>query len=103
MLQSAKTVLDVLLADSGTVSPQDVAAETGYCYRTIREAVDRCSAVVKQTYGKLEIESKHQRKLFLQRMRTVEKSFKSAIENAAMTAAEVATGRERGRWSEMRR
>ena len=102
-LQSDKAVIDVLLADGGAVSPKDVAAETGYCYRTIREAVDRCSAVVKHTYGKLEIESKHQRKLLLQRMRTAEESFKTAIENAAMTAAEVATGRERGRWSEVRR
>ena len=102
-LQSDRAVIDVLLADGGAVLQQDVAAETGYCYRTIREAVDRCSAVVKHTYGKLEIESKHQRKLLLQRMRTAEKSFMTAIENAAMTAAEVATGRERGRWSEVRR
>lgn len=101
--QSDKDVIEYLLTDGGEVSPSKAAEETGYSYRTIREVVKRCESVIRHTYGKIEIESKHQRDLLLSRIRAVEESFRDTIEDAVLTAAEAATDRSRSKWSKVRR
>lgn len=102
-LQSDKDLIEYLLTDGGEVSPAKAAEKTGYSYRTIREVVKRCSSVIRHTYGKIEIESKHQRDLLLRRVRAAEEGFRETIEDAVLTAAETATGRSRSKWSKVRR
>lgn len=63
----------------------------------------RCSAVIRHSYGKIEIDSKHQRDLLLKRVRAAESGFRETVEDAVLTAAETATGRSRSRWSKIRR
>ena len=65
--------------------------------------VGRCESVIRHTYGKLEIESKHQRDLLLSRVRAREQDFRETIEDAVLTAAEAATDRMRSKWSRVRR
>ncbi|MFD1641452.1 winged helix-turn-helix domain-containing protein [Halohasta litorea] len=101
--QSDKEVIEYLLTDGGEVSPAKAAEETDYSYRTIREVVDRCESVLRHTYGKIEIASKHQREMLLSRVRAAEEGFREAVEDAVLTAAEAATGRSRSKWSEARR
>jgi len=101
--QSDKDVIDLLVTDGGKVSPSKAADETGYSYRTIRDVADRCESVIRHTYGKLEIESKHQRDLLLSRVRAREQDFRESIEDAVLTAVEAATGRTRSKWSQVRR
>ena len=101
--QSDKDVIEYLLTDGGEVSPSKAAEETGYTYRTIRKVVSRCESVIRHTYGKLEIESKHQRELLLSRIRAREQDFRVSIEDAVLTAAEAATGCTRSKWSKVRR
>jgi len=101
--QSDKDVLDLLLTDGGEISPKEAAEKTGYTYRTIRNVVDRCESVIRHTYGRLEIESKHQRDLLLRRLRASEQDFRDTIEDAVLTAAEAATDRMRSKWSQVRR
>jgi len=54
MTPSDEALVEKLLTDGGTVSPQDVANETGYCYDTILRAVDRLEGFVEHIYGKLD-------------------------------------------------
>jgi len=102
-IQSDKDVIGYLLSDGGEVSPSKAAEETGYSYRTVREVLKRCESVIRHTYGKIEIESKHQRDLLLNRVRAAESGFRETIEDAVLTAAETATGRSRSKWSKVRR
>jgi len=101
--QSDKDVIDLLISDGGEISPKEAAEKTGYTYRTIRDVVDRCESVIRHTYGKLEIESKHQRDLLLSRVHAREQDFRDTIEDAVLTAAEAATDRMRSKWSRVRR
>ena len=101
--QSDKDVIGLLLSDGGQISPADAAEKTGYSYRTVREVLKRCESVIRHTYGKIEIESKHQRDLLLNRVRAAEEGFRETIEDAVLTAAETATGRSRSKWSKVRR
>ncbi|AUX10676.1 hypothetical protein AArcSl_3069 [Halalkaliarchaeum desulfuricum] len=101
-MESDRAVIDYLLSDGGTVSPEEAAEETGYSYRTIRKVVDRCESVINHTYGELELASKHQQQLLLKRVRAAEENFKSTIEDAAMTVAEAAADRARSAWSKVR-
>ena len=102
MTASDTAVIDHLLTDGGSTSMTKAADATGYSYRTIRAVVDRCSEVIRHSYGELELASKHQRDMLLSRIRAAEDNFKNTIEDAAMTAAETASDLSRSKWSEVR-
>ncbi|MCL9817013.1 winged helix-turn-helix domain-containing protein [Natronocalculus amylovorans] len=102
-LQSDRELIDLLLSDGGEISPTNASEKTGYSYRTIREIIDRCGSVLKHTYGKIEIASKHQRDLLLERVRATGAEFTNTVEHAVLTAAEAASDRRRSKWSETRR
>jgi transposase len=52
-------VLDVLVADGGEVSPEDVADSTGWHIETVYRAIDRLQDLVEHHYGELSLRSHH--------------------------------------------
>jgi hypothetical protein len=103
MTDSDKDVTEMLLTDGGEVSPQDAADETGNSYRTIREVLNRCQEVIRHSYGQIEIASKHQRDLLLDRVRASGEQFQSAVEDAVLTSAHAFDHAGLSKWSRTRR
>lgn len=99
---SSADVIGHLLTDGGKDSPKKVADETGYSYRTVREVVNRCEDVIDHAYGELQIASKHQQEMLKDRVNAAEENFRSAVEDAAMTAADALEDTRRSAWAKVR-
>ncbi|MDS0241802.1 MULTISPECIES: winged helix-turn-helix domain-containing protein [unclassified Haloferax] len=91
-----------LIEDGGKPTREELAERTGWSYRTVRRYVNRCEGIVTDAAGKLEIGSKHMQNMLLSRVRAAAENFETAMEDAVMTAADVAAGRRRSEWSEMK-
>lgn len=98
MLESDRDVVEKLLADGGSVSPQDAADSTGHSYRTIRRVVDRLEGIVEHSYGDIQIRSKKVQQELLERVRAAGENFKNAVETTVMAAADAGSERSRSAW-----
>lgn len=57
--ESDADVLDVLVADGGEISPDEIADSTGWHIETVYRAIDRLEDLVEHHYGELSLRSHH--------------------------------------------
>ncbi|WP_439028490.1 DUF7845 domain-containing protein [Haloarchaeobius sp. DT45] len=100
---SDAAVIDHLLTDGGVVSPSDVADSSGYCYRTIREALHRLEDLVKWSYGRIEFASDYQKQLLLDRVRAQKENFEQTVNATVAEVADRERAAERSAWAQWRR
>jgi len=96
MRDSDQALVETVLSDGGKVAPKDAAEETGYSYRTIREAIDRCEGFIEHHYGELEIASKYQQQEMLRRLHAAEENFRETIGQTVREVAEATDEKTRG-------
>ncbi|MFC4357495.1 hypothetical protein ACFO0N_05965 [Halobium salinum] len=102
MTDSDEQLVDHLLTDGGQQSMQGAAESIDCSYRTIRRSVQRLEGLVEQTYGNLEIASKHQQQLMLKRLRAAKNRFEQTMEQTVMEVADAASDQQRSAWSKVR-
>jgi len=102
MESSDRDLIDSLIADGGKPSRQELSDRTGWSYRTVRRFVQRCEDVVSASFDGVEIASKYQQDLLLERVRASERNFRKSVEDAVMKAADAASDRQRSRWSRVK-
>jgi hypothetical protein len=100
MMESDREVVEHLLSDGGSVSPQEAADATGNSYRTIRRVIDRLEGVIQHSYGDIQIASKRHQQELLERVRAAAGNFKSGVEAAVVEAADAGADTARSAWKQ---
>ena len=87
-----KETLNVLMADGGTVSPKDIADETGRHVNTVYDALGDMNDLVKHVYGEVSIESTYLSELVADALESAERE----VARATNAAAEAVNAANRG-------
>jgi hypothetical protein len=103
MNDSDRDLIDSLVSDGGTPTREELSNRTGWSYRTVRRFVQRCEEVVSDTFDGLQIASKYEQSLLIERVNAAEQNFKNAVEDAVLTAAEAAEDKAASRWTKVKR
>ena len=69
----------------------------------ISQLVADCEAVLNDTFDGLEIASKYEQDLLIQRVRAAESNLRNPVEDAVLTAADAATDRAASKWTRVKR
>jgi hypothetical protein len=100
--QSDQDVLETLLTDGGKRSRHELADASGWSYRTVRRVVQRCGDVLRESVDGLELASKHMAERLADRVHAAEQALHDSLEDAALTAANLAGDATRSAWSRVR-